>query len=245
MDFFLVLLLTLIVAVIVAVIKVPEEIRKEEEKEDRIRDKVSNIKLKIKEIENFNISNFTMNKSNTYAIAVDDTSHRFCIARSSSQQVYDFKDLLEVELIENGESLIKTSRGSQILGVAVGGVLLGGVGAVIGGLSGKKNTSHIINNIELKLTLKDSKISIFSFVFFKRVNKEDSPQIYVHRSHKWHSIMKAIITQTERNIQEEENKIQDDNSLSIPDEILKFKKLKDDGIITEEEFNNQKSKLLK
>ena len=35
------------------------------------------------------------------------------------------------------------------------------------------------------------------------------------------------------------------NSTSVADELLKFSKMKDDGIISEEEFNEQKNKLLK
>ena len=35
-----------------------------------------------------------------------------------------------------------------------------------------------------------------------------------------------------------------DSGLSIADELIKFKKLKDDGVITEDEFQKQKEKLL-
>lgn len=35
------------------------------------------------------------------------------------------------------------------------------------------------------------------------------------------------------------------NNISVADEILKFKKLLDDGIITKEEFESKKQELLK
>lgn len=37
----------------------------------------------------------------------------------------------------------------------------------------------------------------------------------------------------------------DENNLSVADELIKFKKLLDEGIINQEEFEKQKSKLLK
>ena len=40
-------------------------------------------------------------------------------------------------------------------------------------------------------------------------------------------------------------KINESNKISVADEILKFKKLLDDGIITKEEFESKKQELLK
>src|SRR5690625_2106720 len=45
-------------------------------------------------------------------------------------------DIIESEVVVDSHTITKTARGSQIGGAAVGGVLLGGVGAIIGGLSG-------------------------------------------------------------------------------------------------------------
>jgi predicted Zn-dependent peptidase len=50
-----------------------------------------------------------------------------------------------------------------------------------------------------------------------------------------------ILSTLEPELQSEEST----KATSIADEIQKLKKLLDDGILTEEEFNQQKSKLLK
>ena len=52
--------------------------------------------------------------------------------------------------------------------------------------------------------------------------------------------MLSIITKSDENTAKEENK----DTLSVADEVIKLKKLKDEGILTEEEFNIQKGKIL-
>ncbi len=246
MDNLWILILGLIVAIALTPMAKHEK-AKQEKKKKGIKDQKFSLRSRANEIKDFTISNFTVNRTNDYAIATDNVSHRFCIVTATTKKVYDFKDLLEVELIKNGESITKTSRSSQLIGTVVGGVLLGGVGAVIGGLSGKKENINSINSIELRLVLNSTQSSVFDFVFFKRYDKNDSKdaKVYLDKAHMWNNIMKAIITQTERTLQEELGSSQDNSSLSVADELLKLKILRDDGIITDEEFNKQKNKILK
>jgi hypothetical protein len=196
---------------------------------------------RIKEINNFERDDYIYNQGYNYGIAIDNTHKKFCIVTRSSTKLYNYNDLLGVELIENGETLTKSLRGSQIAGAAVGGLLLGGAGAIIGGLSGKKETIKLINNIEIKLTLNDTEKPIFDFVFFRRNNKKDNPSIQMNKAKKWNSLLNAIILQKDAN---NTGNINNQESLSVADEILKLKTLKDDGVITNDEFTIQKNKLL-
>ena len=68
-------------------------------------------------------------------------------------QVYPFSDVLACELIENGLTVVKTDRLSQIGGALVGGALLGGVGALSGALTGKKQQNQKVQSIVLTVTL--------------------------------------------------------------------------------------------
>lgn len=72
----------------------------------------------------------------------------------SSKTIKPF-DIMEVEIIEDGKSIIKASRGSQIGGALVGGLLAGTAGMIIGGLSSNKSKSTKVNTINLRLTIKD------------------------------------------------------------------------------------------
>ena len=51
--------------------------------------------------------------------------------------------------------LAYANRGSQLAGVAVGGILLGGVGAVIGGLSGSKRSVNKVRKMILRFVTDD------------------------------------------------------------------------------------------
>ena len=76
-----------------------------------------------------------------------------------------FKDILSVEIIEDGVSVTRTSRRSQLGGALVGGVLAGGVGAIIGGTSGGKTTSENIikvNDIDIH-----NPINTINFILLK------------------------------------------------------------------------------
>lgn len=53
------------------------------------------------------------------------------------------------------------------------------------------------------------------------------------------------IEQLEKNNQKSDPIEKDDKSPSISDELIKLKKLLEDGILTQDEFNAQKGKILK
>lgn len=70
-------------------------------------------------------------------------------------RTYDFNDLVESEIVEDGVSTSKTSRASQFKGLVVGGAIAGGVGAVVGGLSGQKVNEERVKKVDLRLIIND------------------------------------------------------------------------------------------
>lgn len=60
---------------------------------------------------------------------------------------------MPLQTVENTRNLRNVR---QIGGVVVGGLLLGGVGAIIGGLSGKTETSGKISRIDLRLIVNEA-----------------------------------------------------------------------------------------
>lgn len=155
---------------------------------------------------------------------------------------YTYEDILEVEVLVDGETITKTSRGSQLGGALLGGVLAGGVGAVIGGLSGSTTSQEKVGSIQLKITVNDIKNPVILLKIFNTStpwdkNDEELKQ-YSETAMEWQGLFSVIIKNGDKKV---EAKAETENT---SDEIRKLHELLKDGILTEEEFNNQKHKLL-
>lgn len=66
--------------------------------------------------------------------------------------VHSFEDVLEVEILEDGDSITKSNGVGRAV---VGGLVFGVAGALIGGVTGKKKTKTLVNSLKVKVTLND------------------------------------------------------------------------------------------
>jgi len=77
-------------------------------------------------LEEFNVDQKLIGAGGLSSLAVDESRKKICFIQCEKigitfKKQYSFKDLLECEICEDGTTITKTSRGSQI-----GGALLGG-----------------------------------------------------------------------------------------------------------------------
>jgi hypothetical protein len=230
-----------------------------------IKTKVETI---ISNVEGFNQSQKYISSDYSSIIAFDDRNNRICILENQNphpteridntvfvslkEENFDYKisnfecrEILQSEIIIDGESVTKTSRGSQIGGAIIGGLLTGGVGAIIGGLSGKKNTNDTITKIHLQLTVNDTNKPVRTIMFIdeKKALKKDNPKYKEghDKATHWHNLISVIIKRAD---DEDRLSGKNENNTSKADELTKLAQLRKDGILTDEEFNNQKQKLL-
>lgn len=151
-------------------------------------------------------------------------------------RIYDFSDIIDFELIENGAI---TSSGG--LGAAItGGLLFGGVGAIVGSNIGSKKHRNKLNELKIKIVLNnisDPEIYINLLQMPTDSNSMQAKAAY-SKAREIISILSIIKKQNESKINKPEI------TVSVADEIMKFKNLLDQGIITEEEFNQKKQQLL-
>lgn len=166
------------------------------------------------------------------------------------ERLMGFKNVLETRIVENGVTVTKTSRTSQIGGAALGGLLAGNVGAMIGGLSGKKTSENEVNKLELIIivnTFSDPVIKIPFFDVRSSVKKTDKTyRTALNDIQKWNAILGTLIQTADNDdikTQQQTNANAASNSLS--DEINKLVDLKNNNHITDEEFKAYKEKLLK
>ncbi|MFJ7982229.1 hypothetical protein ACIQ1D_18380 [Lysinibacillus xylanilyticus] len=70
---------------------------------------------------------------NSTICAIDEQKEEVCFfylddnLKYTTSKKYTYEDILEVEVLVDGETITKTSRGSQLGGALLGGVLAGGV----------------------------------------------------------------------------------------------------------------------
>ncbi len=124
----------------------------------------------------------------------------------------------------------------------VGGALFGGVGAIVGGSTGHKQ-KVTCSKLQIKITMNNMDIPIVYINFIESETKKDGAlykQLYTQAQEAL-SLLSII---AESNKSNTNSAVEQQNNLSVADEILKFKQLLDSGIISQEEFDAKKKQLL-
>lgn len=180
---------------------------------------------------------FTFTKKINNFVAFDDEQKKWAILSSfmgKVEQIYNYNDIVNFELLEDGDSIASGGLGRAL----AGGVLFGGTGAIVGGVTGKKKTKGICNSLKLKVTINDMNNPVVYINFIETKTKK-SGFVYKTASKSAHECLSTFQLICDRNNNSDKNE-----SLSSADEIMKYKELLDIGAITEEEYNLKKEQLL-
>lgn len=173
--------------------------------------------------------------SSVRSVLIDENTKRWAVYKSEQSSVYDFKDIVKVELDENGNKYVSQNG---VLRAVVGSAVFGGVGAIVGATTATK--SHTINSLNvivytsrisdpvITIPLIISPVSDSSALYSR--NKADAIKLM--------GMLNAIA------VQNEPAKAENVSAISNADELAKYKKLLDEGAISEEEYKEVKSKIL-
>lgn len=134
-------------------------------------------------------TNHRVSSKSTVAIAFDFDTLSICVSEISSSdakvKIFPVSEILSIEVVEDGHTVSqstttgkteeKTSNANMLGRAVVGGVLLGGVGAIIGGATAKKTgstaattnttTKDVVNSITLKFLLNNTSTPLLSIPF--------------------------------------------------------------------------------
>jgi len=216
---------------------------------------------------NFCCDKAFINNSLKTAIAVDERGQRLCFYKkrgkyNPSYQVIESMDIMSVELLEDDNVIAETLRTDAINGTLIGGPLLGDIIASVASIS----ASNKVKKISLRVSVSSSYNSLCEVIISdKKLNKNKKKyRKIISDAIDWYNIASRLMqrfndsqhyqmseldinTNTNTYIDTATNKNSNVNisaSISIADELEKLYQLKEKGILSNEEFETQKRRIL-
>jgi hypothetical protein len=191
----------------------------------------------------FKATEYYLSKTSGSSIGFDDDRKKICFLDIHNRPyIYNYNKILQCEVVVDGQTILKQSTTGTLGRSILGGILGGGVGAIIGGTSASKTLKEKISNIELKVIVNDVSNPIFNIQFYDST----SSILLKHERRnveRWHAIMCGLIVQGNK---EDTTSFEKDSldtvivsNLSVADELRKMKELLDMGVLTIEEFKKQ------
>lgn len=201
-------------------------------------------------IPDFSVTKRLIGVDRATGLAIDEQRRKVCLIvqqqQKFSSRVFAYNDLLSSEIFEDGSSITKTVRSSQLGGALVGGIALGGVGAIIGGLSGKTNTTGKVSRVGLRLTVNDTQSPILT-IDLLGLEAKKGDVLYedaIRVARNWHGLIEVLIKRADIEDRENLASVSHPQPTFVADELKKLAELRDSGILSIEEFQQQKAKLL-
>lgn len=173
-------------------------------------------------------------------IKIDDNSKTWILPKSKNflalnVDVFNFSDIIDYELNEDGETITKGGLGSAV----AGGLLLGGVGAIVGGNLGKKNKS-VVNKMYIRISTNNRWVKHLTIDLLNVETKRNS-FLYNNAKTTADKILSLLDYMAK---QSNVTSTAVSPATSTADELLKLKALLDAGILSQSEFDAEKVKIL-
>lgn len=182
-------------------------------------------------------------------LALDHEGKRIAVGTVTNFIERPWSDISAVEVERNGQSLTQTNRGSQVMGAAVGAVLLGPLGLLMGGVTGSKRQQERVNELSLKILIDERTAPVHRIAFFRakgsgvdaRSSLLKEPAAKMEH---FHALMANAIRQDNRAFAKQpmDAPIED---RSKSDQIAQLWELKQAGALTQEEFEAEKRFVLR
>lgn len=238
MDFFDWFILIIVGAVSIAALQIVNTSRKKSEIEGKLA------------LSDFSITQKFISADGSTGIGLDEEIGKLILvghdASAKAPLSYSYRDILSVEIFVDGTAVTKTSRSSQLGGALLGGLALGGVGAIIGGLSGSTKTEDKAKRIDIRLIVNDRQNPIHDINFMEA---ESAPGgvLYneaMNNARHWHGLITVLIREADAEDEASNTKTESSEPSSVATELEKLGGLRDKGILSEAEFLSEKQKLL-
>lgn len=174
--------------------------------------------------------------SNEADILIDSQNEQIAICDylKSNLKILSFFALLSCEILESDTVVMKGGVGRAI----VGGAIAGDTGAIVGAAT--RSSQSVVESLTIKIISSDVNESLVMIPLITRETKRDSDAYKKmwEIAQEVHSVITSIIQTTTRTAN---NTSSSKDALS---QIQMLSELKDQGVLTEEEFAKKKAELL-
>jgi hypothetical protein len=179
-------------------------------------------------------------------IAIHHDARAIVLGTTRSHKQYPWQSIASVDVVRDGSSITSTNRGSQLMGAAVGEVLLGPLGLLIGGVSGSKRTVQRISQIGLKIIVDDRVKPIYTIDFLRVPGSGAEPRNKLVKSAAQRAEhVHALLVNAIRNSSiQAASVLPQIEQRSVADRLDQIWKLKEAGALTDAEFEQQKAHIL-
>ena len=193
--------------------------------------------------------NFTITKRidtsdtiNRHVFLVDSNSKRIAIFNYDIESVtyIPFNSIINVELIEDNSTVMQGGIGRAI----AGGVLAGGVGAIVG--ASTRSSDDVIRSLQVRIITNnlDNSCNLISIISSPEAKIKRDSGIYKEMFALTQEIYSIVYSIIELNKKAEVGIKNNANGFSVSDRIKELVQLKNQQLITEEEFEAKRVELL-
>lgn len=154
-----------------------------------------------------------------------------------------FADIIECEIMEDSNTILKGGIGRAV----VGGVLAGGVGAVVG--ANTRASQNVTNSLKIRIITKNISRSLYTINIITAETQKDSKEY--KEAMNFANEVYSTITSIINNSNNEKNnnnlggkKDMEQSNNDFIEQLERLSKLKENGVITQEEFEESKQKIL-
>ena len=155
--------------------------------------------------------------------------------------IINFSDIIECQIIEDSNTVMKGGVGRAV----VGGALAGGVGAIVG--ANTRASKNVINILQIRIITKKISNSLYTIDLIKTEIEKNSMEYRnaMNFVNNVYAILTSIITNNDKvsnNLGGK--KTMEQNNNNFIEQLERLSKLRNDGMITEKEFEESKQKIL-
>ena len=188
-------------------------------------------------------SGFTIEKEVVGLLYVDDTKKKWAVKEwndNTDIKIYDYSDLIDFELIEDNQSIVKGSMGKALVGGALGGTM----GAVIGS-AGSKKINQKCSLLEVRIRTNDFQKPQYCISLINGLEVPKTSDFYKKNREEAQNLIGVLnYIANNGNVVALEEKSVPEEKESLGTRLRELDQLRKEGLITDEEFELKKKELL-